>query len=267
HQHSLRSEDSLVAVNMGGISETLFESEMFGHVKGAFTDAKESRVGRFELAHQGTLFLDEIANVPLTQQAKLLRVLEAKQFEKVGSSSTRATDFRLISATNGDLLAMVNAGEFRQDLMFRINTLILKVPALRDRQEDIIPLANDFIKQIAIKYHKPAVPLSAKAQQSLLDYHWPGNVRELAHTMERALLVASDVIEPQHLMLNLQSQHATMQTKMQVNFDNSDLSLLEIERGVISQRLKSFAGNAKEAGDSLGLTRSAFYRRLEKLGL
>jgi len=263
HQHSQRSEDSLVAVNMGGISETLFESEMFGHVKGAFTDAKESRVGRFELAHQGTLFLDEIANVPLTQQAKLLRVLEAKQFEKVGSSSTRTTDFRLISATNGDLQAMVSAGEFRQDLMFRINTLILKVPALRDRQEDIIPLAEDFINQIAIKYHKPSVQLSAKAQQYLVDYHWPGNVRELAHTIERALLVAVEVIEPEHLMLNLQSQQVAEQT----SFDNSDLSLLEIEKMVISQRLKSFAGNVKEAGDSLGLSRSAFYRRLDKLGL
>lgn len=263
HQHSLRSENSLVAVNMGGISETLFESEMFGHVKGAFTDAKESRVGRFELAHQGTLFLDEIANVPLTQQAKLLRVLEAQQFEKVGSSRTLATDFRLISATNGDLQAMVSAGEFRQDLMFRINTLILNVPALRERREDIIPLAKDFILQLAVKYHKSAAKLSAQAEQCLLDYHWPGNVRELAHTMERSLLVALEVIEPAHLMLNLQSQPVAEPAR----FDDSDLSLLEIEKRVISQRLKSFAGNVKEAGDSLGFSRSAFYRRLDKLGL
>jgi len=266
HQHSLRIGQPLVSVNMGGITETLFESEMFGHVKGAFTDAKENRIGRFELADQGTLFLDEIANVPLTQQAKLLRVLEEKQFERVGSSQTQQTNFRLISATNGDLAAMVDAGEFRQDLLFRLNTLILHVPALRERPEDIESLANNFINQTAKRYNKAIPSLSAEALLSLQQYDWPGNVRELSHTIERAVLVAHEQVEANHLMLNASNkQTMTEPQDIAAQFENKTLS--EIERSVICSRLNTYSGCAVSAAKSLDLSRSAFYRRLEKLDL
>jgi DNA-binding NtrC family response regulator len=265
HQHSLRASQPLVSVNMGGITETLFESEMFGHVKGAFTDAKESRIGRFELADQGSLFLDEIANVPLTQQAKLLRVLEEKQFERVGSSQTQKTNFRLISATNGDLQARVQTGEFRQDLLFRLNTLVLHVPALRDRQEDIGPLTLGFIKQTARRYNKTVPSLSDDALLRLQQYAWPGNVRELTHTIERAVLVAGEQIDVQHLMLNTNVQAEGSATDETTDFDQKTLS--EIERVVISKRLSAFSGCASSAAKSLDLSRSAFYRRLEKLDL
>ncbi|MCP4323006.1 MAG: sigma-54-dependent Fis family transcriptional regulator [Alteromonadales bacterium] len=266
HQHSLRIGQPLVSVNMGGITETLFESEMFGHVKGAFTDAKENRIGRFELADQGTLFLDEIANVPLTQQAKLLRVLEEKQFERVGSSQTQQTNFRLISATNGDLETMVQSGEFRQDLLFRLNTLVLHVPALRERPEDIESLANDFIKQTAKRYNKAVPSLSAEALLSLQQYSWPGNVRELSHTIERAVLVANEQVEANHLMLNTSTKKvAESNAGMAEPFENK--TLVDIERSVICSRLNAFSGCAVSAAKSLDLSRSAFYRRLEKLGL
>lgn len=269
HQHSLRASQSLVSVNMGGITETLFESEMFGHVKGAFTDAKESRIGRFELADQGSLFLDEIANVPLTQQAKLLRVLEEKQFERVGSSQTQKTNFRLISATNGDLQTLVQSGEFRQDLLFRLNTLVLHVPALRNRLEDIGPLSTDFIKQTANRYNKPVPSLSDDALQKLQQYAWPGNVRELTHTIERAVLVANEKIESEHLMLNtcLNGQYDALNRDADISFDFNTKTLSEIERAVISKRLNDFSGCASSAAKSLDLSRSAFYRRLEKLDL
>ena len=265
HQHSLRASQPLVSVNMGGITETLFESEMFGHVKGAFTDAKESRIGRFELADQGSLFLDEIANVPLTQQAKLLRVLEEKQFERVGSSQTQKTNFRLISATNGDLQARVQSGEFRQDLLFRLNTLVLHVPALRDRQDDVGPLTLGFIKQTANRYNKKVPSLSDEALLRLQQYAWPGNVRELTHTIERAVLVAGEQIEVHHLMLNANVQAAGSATDATTDFEQKTLS--EIERVVISKRLSAFSGCASSAAKSLDLSRSAFYRRLEKLDL
>ena len=266
HQHSLRVGHPLVSVNMGGITETLFESEMFGHVKGAFTDAKENRIGRFELADQGSLFLDEIANVPLTQQAKLLRVLEEKQFERVGSSQTQQTNFRLVSATNGDLATMVQSGEFRQDLLFRLNTLVLHVPALRERAEDIEPLALDFIKQTAKRYNKAVPALSSDALLCLQQYAWPGNVRELTHTIERAVLVATEQVEASHLMLNSAPNQPLECTVNQAEqFENK--TLLEIERSVISSRLSTYSGCASSAAKSLDLSRSAFYRRLEKLDL
>ncbi|PKF62670.1 sigma-54-dependent Fis family transcriptional regulator [Psychromonas sp. psych-6C06] len=266
HQLSLRAKQPLVSVNMGSIPETLFESEMFGHIKGAFTDAKENRIGRFELADQGTLFLDEIANVPLTQQAKLLRVLEEKQFERVGSSQTQQTNFRLISATNGDLQALVESGEFRQDLMFRLNTLVLHVPALRERQEDIVLLTQDFIEQTAKRYHKAKPTLSAEALQQLQQYRWPGNVRELSHTIERAVLLATESIEVEHLMLT-NSASDTNQACDNIDASFTDKTLVEIERKVISSRLNAFSGCASSAAKSLDLSRSAFYRRLDKLGL
>lgn len=263
HQLSSRRNGLLVSVNMGAINEGLFESEMFGHKKGAFTDAREERIGRFELADKGTLFLDEIANVPLSQQAKLLRVLEERQFEKLGASKTQQADFRLICASNADLNGMVVNGTFRQDLLYRINTLILRLPSLRERVEDIPELCRQFIAQTAKKYKKPNAELSPQALRALLDYSWPGNVRELSHTIERAVLIAGCVIEPEHLML--MGDIAPEADSGSPGFE--EMTLSEIEKDVIAQRLKSNKGNVMAACRSLGLSRSAFYRRLDKFGL
>ena len=203
HQHSARAKHSFVSVNMGAIAESLFESEMFGHVKGAFTDARENRIGRFEMAEQGTLFLDEIANIPLAQQAKLLRVLEQRQFEAVGSSKSQQADVRIISATNGDLLSAIANNEFRQDLYYRLNTIELRVPALKERPDDIIPLAEHFLMSFSQKYHCQCPILSNSAKQALAQYDWPGNIRELSHLMERVLFTCkSSSIEAEQLLLS-----------------------------------------------------------------
>jgi DNA-binding NtrC family response regulator len=260
HQWSARAGQPFIGVNMGSITESLFESEMFGHVMGAFTDARETRIGRFELAGQGTLFLDEIANTPVSQQAKLLRVLEAKQFEKVGSSRSLRADCRLLSATNCDLERAVKDGHFRMDLLYRLNTLTFRVPALRERSEDILPLAEHFLQQSARKYGRPQPALSMAASWALQAYAWPGNVRELSHVVERALILSTGP-EIDASDLGLEAQAGQESEAALGAFQGT---LEELEQRVIRTRLAVHKGNVATAAKSLGLSRSAFYRRLEK---
>lgn len=263
HEHSPRKSANQISVNMGAVTETLFESEMFGHVKGAFTDAKSTRIGRFELADNGTLFLDEIANTPYSQQGKLLRVLEDSEFEKVGSNKTLAVDVRLISATNANLTEAVSNNEFRKDLLYRINTIAIEIPALRDRKEDIIPLAESFLAKIATKQHlHNSLTISTLAKKALSSYNWPGNIRELSHVIERAqILCQNGVISVEDLGLPNQREKMLI-----AEVDTTELATLEdIELDVIDQRLTHFNGNALKAAKSLGLSRSAFYRRLDKI--
>lgn len=260
HTQSVRGNNALISVNMGAITETLFESEMFGHIKGAFTDAKENRIGRFELAENGTIFLDEIANISLAQQAKLLRVLEEHQFEKVGSSKTQQVDVRLISATNGNLPELIADGNFRQDLLYRLNTVEIRVPALRERTADILPLAQYFLAHFSEKYRIPLPEISNDAKQAMLSYHWPGNIRELGHMIERAIFLSQDnMINTQDLGLNI--------TNASDSFDINKASLDVIEKHIINQRLARFEHNAHDTAESLGLSRSSYYRRLEKHNL
>ena len=259
HRMSPRSHRQLVAVNTGALPEGTFESEIFGHVKGAFTDARMDRIGRFELASGSTLFLDEIANIPLRQQAKLLRVLETGELERVGSSTTRKVDVRMISATNADLRADAEAGKFRSDLYFRLNTVEIHVPPLRDRREDIPALAAHFLFRYATRYRRVIEGFDAAALQMMLHYRWPGNVRELDHTMERAVLMArSSRIEVADL--GLQTLRASTQ-----NLD--DLSLEQVEAILIRKALARAQGNVSHAAEALGLSRGALYRRIEKYGL
>lgn len=261
HQVSNRGKHSFVPVNMGAIPESLFESEMFGHIKGAFTDAKENRIGRFEMAEQGTLFLDELANIPLAQQAKLLRVLEEKQFEVVGSSKSLKADVRIISATNSDLLTQIAGNQFRQDLYYRLNTIELRVPSLVERIEDIPALAEHFLQSFSAKYHRPLPQLSAEAILSLQQYQWPGNIRELSHLMERVLFTCKKTcIETEDLMLK------SIESAVE-SLDDPSLSMEEIERKALMKRLAFFRGNATETAKSLGLSRSGYYRRLSKYEL
>jgi DNA-binding NtrC family response regulator len=261
HQCSARRSHSFVAVNMGAISENLFESEMFGHVKGAFTDAKTHRVGRFELAQGGTLFLDEIANIPLSQQAKLLRVLEQHQYEKLGSSKTQQADVRIVSATNAALADLVQQGSFRQDLWYRLNTVEIVVPPLRARGADIVPLAQSFLRAHAVKYRVPVPQLSAEAIAALQQYSWPGNIRELSHVIERALFLSQQqCIEVADL--NLPQRQGT-----EAVIDFQELTLDDIEKQVLQQRMQRYQQKPQETAQSLGLSRSAYYRRLEKFGL
>ena len=269
HSISNRSSASFVSVNMGAITETLFESEMFGHVKGAYTDAKENRIGRVELAQSGTLFLDEIANISLTQQAKLLRLLEEHQYEKVGSSKTQQADIRLISATNADLQQMVTDKVFRQDLLYRLNTFVIEIPPLKTRNEDILPMAETFIEKSANRYKKAPPVLSDAAKQQLLNYLWPGNIRELSHTIERATLLADEEILPEHLMLQV-SNEVTSSSSVVPESNEHDfdvMSMDEIEKSAIETRLRQNKGNALDAAKSLNMSRSAFYRRLDKFGI
>ncbi len=259
HAASTRAGKPLVTVNMGGLSDGVFESELFGHVKGAFTDAKTDRVGRFELADGGTLFLDEIANVPLSQQPKMLRVLETSEFERVGSSKTRKVNVRIISATNAELKKEVEAGHFRRDLLFRLNTIEIHLPPLRDRQADLAPLARHFLWQQLQRYRKNIDGFDAAALQMMLKYEWPGNVRELEHTIERAVLMASGTtILAKDLGLASGSESAG---------SLDELSLEEVEAMLIKKALARCDGNVSRAADALGLSRSALYRRLEKYGL
>lgn len=259
HAASPRSRMPLVAVNAGGLPEGTFESEIFGHVKGAFTDARTDRIGRFELANNGTLFLDEIANVPMRQQAKLLRVLETGELERVGSSQTRRVDVRVLSATNAKLHEEAAAGNFREDLLFRINTVEIHLPALRDRREDIPRLAAHFLNRSRTRYRKPVEGFSPAAMQQMMQYPWPGNVRELEHTIERAVLLCrSDEIEPANLSIS-SSRSATQ------SFDN--MSIDEVEALLIRKVLRRCDGNISQAAEALGLSRAALYRRIEKYGL
>jgi len=259
HARSARAARPLITVNAGGLSEGVFESELFGHVRGAFTDAKADRVGRFEMADGGTLFLDEIANVPMSLQPKLLRVLETGEFERVGSSMTRRVDVRVVSATNADLHQEVASGRFRQDLLFRINTIEVRVPPLRERREDIPSLAHHFLRQHTGRYRKATRGFNEAAMRSLLEHPWPGNVRELDHAVERAVLMApGPEIGPADLGLRVGSE-ATARL--------DDMSLEEVECFLIRKALGRFDGNVSRAADALGLSRSALYRRLQRYGL
>ncbi len=259
HAASPRSRMPLVAVNAGGLPEGTFESEIFGHVKGAFTDARTDRIGRFELANNGTLFLDEIANVPLRQQAKLLRVLESGELERVGSSQTRRVDVRVLSATNAQLHEEATAGNFREDLLFRLNTVEIHLPPLRERREDIPLLAMHFLNRNRSRYRKQVTGFSPAALQQMLQYPWPGNVRELEHTVERAVLLCrGEEIEPANLAITAARAAAP-------SFDN--MSIDEVEALLIRKMLRRCDGNISQAAEALGLSRAALYRRIEKYGL
>jgi len=257
HAASRRASKPLVSVNIGGLSETLFESELFGHVRGAFTDAKQDRVGRFELADGGTLFLDEIANIPPAQQAKLLRVIETGELERVGSSQTRHADVRLISATNANLDEEFAAGRFRQDLLYRLNTIEIRLPPLRDRRDDIPLLAGQFLRQQATRYRKSIDGFDEAAMRALLDHRWPGNVRELEHAIERAVLMANG-----H---TIRKSDLSLQTPSEGSLE--EMPLEEVEAVLIRKALARYGGNVSRVADALGLSRSALYRRIQRYGL
>ena len=259
HRLSSRAERTLVAVNTGALPDGTFESELFGHVKGAFTDARADRIGRFELANNGTLFLDEIANIPMRQQAKLLRVLETGDLERVGSSKTQTVNVRMLSATNADLRSECAAGRFREDLLFRLNTVEISLPPLRERREDIPALAGHFLARYAARYRRPIQGLEPQALQVMLNYGWPGNVRELDHTIERAVLMArGERIESADLGLSAQRLPGQSLDEM---------SLEAVETVLIRKALARANGNVSHAADALGLSRGALYRRIEKYGI
>jgi DNA-binding NtrC family response regulator len=256
HSVSPRSSKPLVTVNAGGLPEGVFESELFGHVKGSFTDAKADRVGRFELADGGTLFLDEIANVPLSLQNKLLRVLETGEFERVGSSKTYKADVRILSATNADPEQEVAEGRFRQDLLYRLNTVEIHLPPLRDRQSDIPLLAMHFLRRHSARYRKTLTGFEEPAIQILKNHRWPGNVRELDHAVERAALMAqSNLVSASDLNL-----HTDRKTASRLE----ELSLEEVERFLIKKALGRYEGNVSQAAEALGLSRGALYRRMQR---
>src|SRR5437773_10446279 len=259
HAVSPRASHAMITVNMGGLSETLFESELFGHVKGAFTDAKSDRTGRFELADESTLFMDEIANIPLAQQAKLLRVIETGDFERVGSSKTLHANVRIISATNANLETEVTTGRFRQDLLFRLNTIQIALPPLRDRRDDIMLLANSFLQQHAERYRKQIAGFDDAARECLLQHRFPGNVRELDHIVERAVLMAQD--------RQICASDLGLTNGVGKSRDLEQMSLEEVEAFLIKKALARNDGNARKAAEALGLSRSAFYRRLQQYGL
>ena len=258
HAVSVRAAQPFISVNMGGLPEGVFESELFGHVRGAFTDAKSDRAGRFELADGGTLFMDEIGNIPLAQQAKILRTLETGEYERVGSSKTFRANVRLISATNADLSVEVAAGKFRQDLLFRLNTISIPLPPLRERREDIPLLAQHFLKQHVERYRKVITGFEAGALEAMQNHAWPGNVRELDHAVERGVLMSTGKVV-RAVDLGLTAGQAATRIE--------DMSLEEVEAHLIKKTLARCDGNARRAAEELGLSRSAFYRRLEKYGL
>ena len=258
HDWSARAEKSFISVNAGGLPESVFESEMFGHVKGAFTDAKSDRSGRFELADGGTLFLDEIGNVPPAQQARLLRALETGEYERVGSSRTQRADVRIISATNADLPAMIADGRFREDLFFRINTVEIRLPPLRERREETAELANAVLEKKAAQYGRNVCGFEPAAMMALMQYGWPGNVRELNSVVERSVLLASG---PQIGIADLRLSAVRTAPLLE------EMSLEDAERTLIRSAVKRNGGSVPAAAEALGLSRSAMYRRLEKLGL
>ena len=259
HAVSPRAHKALIAVNAGGLSEGIFESEMFGHVKGAFTDARTDRVGYFELADGGTLFLDEIGNLTPNQQAKLLRVLQTGELQRVGSSRTRRVNVRVFAATNSDLAKAVEGGDFREDLLYRLNTVELHLPPLRERREDVPALASTFLQRQAKRYEKSINGFESEALTAMLDHPWPGNVRELEHVIERAVLMAQgEKIQPEDLGLRAPRSGAALLEGM---------TLDDAERYLIQRALERFDGNVSRAADALGLSRSAMYRRLQQHGI
>jgi DNA-binding NtrC family response regulator len=259
HRLSARAERTLVAVNTGALPEGTFESELFGHVKGAFTDARMDRIGRFELAAGGTLFLDEIANVPVRQQAKLLRVLETGEIERVGSSKSKKVDVRVLSATNADLSAECAAGRFREDLLFRLNTVEIRIPPLRERREDIPALSSHFLDRYSARYRRALQGFEPSALQTLLHYSWPGNVRELDHTIERAVLMARNG--------RVEISDLGLTTLKAAGQSLDEMSLEAVESVLIRKALARTSGNVSHAADALGISRGALYRRMEKYGL
>jgi DNA-binding NtrC family response regulator len=261
HSVSARAAQPLVTVNVGGFADTMFESEMFGHVRGAFTDAKQDRAGRFEVADGGTLFLDEIANLALPQQAKLLRVLQGGEFERIGSSKTRRVDVRVVSATNADLRAEVEQGRFREDLLFRLNTIEIRIPPLRERREDIPLLAGLFLRRHAERYRKATTGFDPVALQAMLAHSWPGNVRELDHAVERAVLLASGPV------VRVGDLAVSAGTPGTGTASLENLTLEEVERVLVQKALERYGGNVSHAAHALGLSRSALYRRIEHHGL
>jgi two-component system, NtrC family, response regulator HydG len=259
HQRSLRKDNSFVAVDMGAITETLFESELFGHKKGAFTDAREDRPGRFELANGGTLFLDEIGNLSMALQSKLLSALQSRQVTRVGSNQVLNVDIRLICATNMPLVKMVQEGTFRQDLLYRINTVEIHVPPLSDRVEDIPMLAQHYLQYYAKKYHKLVNNIAPEAMDKLKRYAWPGNIRELQHSIERAVIMTDSPM--------LQETDFLLSRSLSNNNNSNTLNLDEVEKAAIAKALQMHNGNISKAADELGLTRASLYRRMEKYGL
>ena len=249
----------LVNVDMGAVSESLFESELFGHVKGAFTDARENRAGKFEVANKGTLFLDEIGNLSFHLQAKLLAALQNREITRVGSNQTIPVDIRLICATNKNLPELVEKGLFREDLLYRINTIQIEIPPLRERGDDILILADFFLKKYAWKYDKPSLKLNSHAQEKLLKYQWPGNIRELEHSIEKAVILSeNNILKPDDFFLRPLSG---------VKTENDSLKLEEMERRMITAALDKNPGNISAAAEELGITRQTLYNKIKKFGL
>lgn len=261
HRHSTRKDESFVSVDLGSLSETLFESELFGHMKGAFTDAKTDRPGRFELASGGTIFLDEIGNLSLPLQAKLLTVLERREVTRVGANKPKPIDIRLISATNMGIKQMAAEGSFRQDLLYRINTVEIDIPPLRERAEDIPLLADHFLKIFSKKYNKKVGRLSPQVIKKLTAYSWPGNVREFQHVIERTLIMSDSTTLTEH------DFHLSAHTQSAGELEIDSYNLDDVERKIIEKVLKKHQGNVSKAASDLGLTRTSLYRRLEKYGL
>ncbi len=263
HRNSIRKNESFAAVDLGSVTETLFESELFGHKRGSFTDAKEDRVGRFELANNGTLFLDEIGNLSMPLQAKLLTVLQNRKVSRVGANKEVPINIRLVCATNMPLYEMVKKNKFRQDLLYRINTIEIEIPPLRDRPEDIPLLAHFFLKSYSTKYGKSIAKISDAAIARMNKHSWPGNIRELQHSIERAVIMSSaSVLQPEDFNLNASS---VKENETGINLDTYNLE--EVEKLLIRKVLKKFNGNITQAATELALTRSSLYRRLEKHGL
>ncbi len=261
YRNSLRKDEVFINVDLGSIAETLFESELFGHAKGAFTDAKKDKPGRFEIASGGTLFLDEIGNLSLPMQAKLLTVLERREITRVGSTTSKPIDVRLICATNNDIHQMVDEENFRQDLLYRINTVEIHLPPLRERVTDIPLLAEHFIGIYSKKYRKKIKGINAEAMKKLSQYQWPGNVRELQHAIERAIIMSdSDTLQPDDFILSSRKDKVG-----ELELDTYNLD--DIEKTVIEKVLKQNQGNVSQAASMLGLTRTSLYRRMEKYGL
>lgn len=259
HRLSARSNEIMVSVDMGAISETLFESELFGHVKGAFTDARENRAGKFETANKGTLFLDEIGNLSFHLQAKLLAAIQNREIMRVGSDRCIPIDIRLVCATNKNLPQMVEEGLFREDLLYRINTIQVELPPLRDRGDDILVLSEFFLKKFASKYEKHGLKINSPAQEKLLNYQWPGNIRELQHTLEKAVILSdSTILKPEDFFLRPVTSG---------RFDDSQVTLEEMEKRMILQTIDKTAGNMSLAADQLGITRQTLYNKIKKYGI
>jgi DNA-binding NtrC family response regulator len=262
HRQSLRASEVFISVDMGALSETLFESELFGHVKGAFTDAREDRAGRFEIASGGTLFLDEIGNLSLALQAKLLHVLHNREVTRLGSNKSQPIDIRLVCASNIPIRQLVAEEGFREDLLYRINTVEIHLPPLRDRVEDIALLVDHFLSTYARKYQRAGLRVAGPTMKRLEKYSWPGNVRELQHAVERAIIMSDgDVLQPSDFFLS----SAALSQGSVVAIDH--LNLDEVEKSVVRKALAKHGGNVSHAAKELGLTRAALYRRMEKYGL